>query len=181
MGSSQAAGYVTPEGNITSWLNELAFAPVDYNPKAPVDEWSGDAGCGAQYFSQQAVGRLLDVAGIETEPGLPLPQKLKYVQDLMTAGDYRARKIYQTLGCYVGYGLAHYAEFYDFENVLILGRVMTGAGGDLILSGAKEVLRAEFPDLDERITFHTPDEKEKRHGQAMAAASLPRTQPPAPV
>ena len=34
MGSSQAAGYVTPEGNITSWLNELAFAPVDYNPNA---------------------------------------------------------------------------------------------------------------------------------------------------
>jgi predicted NBD/HSP70 family sugar kinase len=175
MGSSQAAGYVTPDGNITSWLNELAFAPIDYHPGAPVDEWSGDAGCGAQYFSQQAVGRLLDVAGIETDPGLALPEKLKHVQALMQRDDYRARKIYQTLGTYLGYGLAHYADFYDFKNVLVLGRVMTGAGGDLILEGAKEVLRQEFPELRERITFHTPDEKEKRHGQAMAAASLPRT------
>src|SRR5947209_2649296 len=44
LGSSLAAGYVTPDGNITSWLNELAFAPVDYHPGAPVDEWSGDYG-----------------------------------------------------------------------------------------------------------------------------------------
>jgi len=178
MGSSQAAGYVTPEGNITSWLNELAFAPIDYNPGAPVDEWSGDSGCGAQYFSQQAVGRLLEVAGIETDPALALPDKLKQVQSLMERGDYRARKIYQTIGTYLGYGLAHYADFYDFTNVLILGRVMTGAGGDIILEGAKEVLRVEFPELAQRIAFHTPDEKEKRHGQAMAAASLPRLAEP---
>jgi predicted NBD/HSP70 family sugar kinase len=174
MGSSQAAGYVTPDGNITSWLNELAFAPIDYNPHAPVDEWSGDYGCGAQYFSQQAVGRLLDVAGIEAEPSLPLPEKLKLVQGLMQQGDYRAQKLYETLGVYLGYGLAHYADFYEFRNVLILGRVMTGAGGDVILKQAKEVLNVEFPELAARITFHTPDEKEKRHGQAVAAASLPR-------
>lgn len=174
MGSSQAAGYVTPDGNITSWLNELAFAPIDYNPAAAVDEWSGDYGCGAQYFSQQAVGRLLDGAGIEADASLGLPEKLKHVQDLMQKDDYRARKIYQTLGVYLGYGLAHYADFYAFTNILILGRVMTGAGGDLILHGAKEVLHEEFPELADRITFHTPDEKEKRHGQAMAAASLPQ-------
>ncbi len=35
LGSSQAAGYVNREGNITSWLNELAFVPVDYRPDAP--------------------------------------------------------------------------------------------------------------------------------------------------
>jgi predicted NBD/HSP70 family sugar kinase len=174
MGSSEAAGYVTADGNITTWLNELAFAPIDYSPAAPVDEWSGDSGCGAQYFSQQAVGRLLDVAGICTEQKLSLPEKLECVQSLMDKGDYRAGKIYQTIGTYLGYGLAHYAEFYGFTNVLILGRVMTGAGGDLILEGAKEVLRVEFPELAGRITFHVPDEKEKRHGQAMAAASLPR-------
>ena len=176
MGSSQAAGYVTPDGNITSWLNELAFAPIDYNPTAPVDEWSGDAGCGAQYFSQQAVGRLLEPAGIEVSPGLPLPEKLKHVQYLMQHGDERAHKIYQTVGVFLGYGLAHYADFYDFRHVLVLGRVMTGAGGDVILDAAKEVLRTEFTDLAQRVTFHTPDEKEKRHGQAVAAASLPRIQ-----
>ncbi len=174
MGTSQAAGYVTPDGCITSWLNELAFAPVDYHPAAPRDEWSGDYGVGAQYFSQQAVGRLLAPAGIEADAKLPLPEKLKLVQSLMAKGDERARKIYQTLGVYLGYGLAHYADFYDFRNVLILGRVTTGAGGGVILETAKEVLRAEFPELAACIAFHQPDEKDKRGGQAVAAATLPR-------
>jgi predicted NBD/HSP70 family sugar kinase len=173
MGSSLAAGYVTPEGNITSWLNELAFAPIDYNPTAPVDEWSGDRGCGVQYFSQQAVGRLIPVAGIEADAALPLPEKLKHVQSLMQHDDARARMIYRTIGTYLGYGLAHYADFYDFKHVLILGRVTSGKGGDVIIEGAKEVLRIEFPELADRIAFHIPDEKDKRHGQAVAAASLP--------
>ena len=173
LGSSQAAGYVTPEGNITSWLNELAFAPVDYNPRAPVDEWSGDYGCGVQYFSQQAVGRLVPVAGIDLPKDLPLPEKLIEVQKLMAKGDERAAEIYQTIGVYLGYALAHYAEFYEFKHVLILGRVTTGQGGEIIVQKAKTVLREGFPELN--IRFHIPDEKEKRHGQAMAAASLPIT------
>lgn len=173
LGTSTAGGYVTPEGNITSWLNELAFVPVDYQPHAAVDEWSGDAGIGAKYFSQQAVGRLVEVAGIDVPASLGLPEILKQVQELMAAGDYRARKIYETLGVYLGYTVAHLADFYDYRHLLILGRVTSGAGGDLILEGARAVLRAEFPELGDRITLHTPDEKEKRHGQAMAAASLP--------
>ena len=36
-----------------------------------------------------------------------------------------------------------------------------------------ESLRAEFPALAESIQLRTPDEKNKRHGQATAAASLP--------
>ena len=174
LGTSTAGGYVNMEGNITSWLNELAFMPVDYNPAAPVDEWSGDYGCGVQYFSQQAVGRLLASAGIEVDPKLPLPEKLKHVQALMAQGDERARKIYETIGVYLGYAVAHYADFYDFKNVLILGRVTSGAGGDLIIAVAKEVLAAEFVELSRRIAFHIPDEKDKRHGQAIAAASLPK-------
>jgi predicted NBD/HSP70 family sugar kinase len=173
MGSSQAAGFVTPEGKITSWLNELAFAPIDYNPAAPIDEWSGDRGCGAQYFSQQCVGRLLPAANIETPAGMPLPEKLKHVQKLMEKGDARAERIYQTIGVCFGYGVAHYAEFYDLKHILVLGRVTTGSGGDIILRHAKEVLGAEFPDLAARISFCVPDEKDKRHGQAVAAASLP--------
>jgi predicted NBD/HSP70 family sugar kinase len=173
LGTSTAGGYVNGEGNITSWINELAFVPIDYNPKAPIDEWSGDYGCGVQYFSQQCVGRLLGPAGIEVEGKLPLPEKLKRVQALMEQNDDRARKIYQTIGTYLGYGVAHFADFYDLENVLILGRVTSGPGGNLILSGAKEVLKEEFPELAARISFHIPDEKEKRHGQAVAAASLP--------
>ena len=174
LGTSTAGGYVNAEGNITSWLNELAFVPVDYNPQAPLDEWSGDYGCGVQYFSQQCLGRLLRPAGIELDAKLPLPEKLKRVQALMDQGDERARKIYQTIGTYLGYGVAHFADFYELENVLILGRVTSGPGGEIIVTGAKEVLQAEFPELADKIAFHIPDEKEKRHGQAVAAASLPK-------
>ncbi|NBR85488.1 MAG: ROK family protein [Proteobacteria bacterium] len=174
MGTSQAAGYVTPSGNITTWLSELAFAPVDYHPAAACDEWSGDYGVGAQYFSQQAVGRLLPASGIEPDTKLPLPEQLKLVQSLMKAGDPRARKIYETLGTYLGYAVAHYADYYDFRHLLILGRVTSGAGGDVIIAGAKAVLQTEFPDLAARLQFHVPDEQDKRHGQAVAAASLPR-------
>jgi predicted NBD/HSP70 family sugar kinase len=173
MGSSLAAGYVTPQGAITSWLNELAFVPVDYRDDAPRDEWSGDPGVGAQYFSQQAVGRLLAPAGIALPAEMPLPVKLEAVQKLMAAGDERARRIYETVGTFFGYNIAHYVDFYEVRNLLVLGRVLTGEGGDLILSVARQVLQVEFPEVAERIRFHIPDEKEKRHGQAIAAASLP--------
>ncbi len=173
LGTSTAGGYVNAEGNITSWINELAFVPMDYNPEAPIDEWSGDYGCGVQHFSQQCVGRLLAPAGIDLEAKLPLPEKLKHVQSLMERNDYRAKKIYQTIGVYLGYGAAHFADFYDLENVLILGRVTSGPGGDCILAEARRVLETEFPELHEKIAFHIPDEKQKRHGQAVAAASLP--------
>jgi predicted NBD/HSP70 family sugar kinase len=174
MGSSLAAGYVTPQGNITTWLNELAFAPVDYRENAPVDEWSGDEGVGVQYFSQQAVGRLLPAAGIELPAELPLAAKLVEVQRLMAAGDERARRVYETIGVYFGYTIAHYADSYDLRNLLVLGRVMSGVGGDLILEVAAKVLKQEFPELAEAVKIHTPSETEKRHGQAVAAASLPR-------
>ncbi|MEO5804697.1 MAG: ROK family protein, partial [Verrucomicrobiota bacterium] len=170
MGTSQAGGYVTPDGNITTWLNELAFMPVDYNPNAARDEWSGDYGCGVQYFSQQAVGKLIPVSGLEIDLTLGLPEKLKAVQKFMEKNDERAAKIYQTIGTYLGYGVAHYSDFYEIENVLILGRVTTGAGGDLILEKAKDVLKMEFPALAEKIAFHVPSEHDKRHGQAIAAA-----------
>src|SRR5207248_8465669 len=116
---------------------------------------------------------LMPIAGIETSTGTTLPAKLAHVQELMAAGDYRARKIYQTIGTYLGYSVAQFADFYDFQNVLILGRVTSGPGGDLILDSAREALKTEFPALNERIAFFVPDEKDKRHGQAVAAASLP--------
>ena len=173
MGTSQAGGYVTPAGNITSWLNELAFAPVDYRPDAPLDEWSGDRGCGAQYFSQQGVARLAASAGFTFEPGVPLPERLLAVQAAMKSGDKRARAIYESIGTCFGYAIAHYADFYEVRNLLVLGRVMSGEGGEIILERANAVLRSEFPALAETVRLRTPDEKSKRHGQATAAASLP--------
>lgn len=173
MGSSEAGGYVTPAGEITTWLNELAFCPVDYDPEAPVDEWSGDRGCGVQYFSQQAVFRLAREAGIEIDESLGLADRLKSVQDLLQAGDERARRIWDTIGVYAGYGIAHYAWLYDLRHVLILGRVTSGDGGSIILEGARNVLQADFPELADTIAIHLPDESSRRVGQAVAAASLP--------
>lgn len=173
LGSSEAGGYVTSTGELTTWLNELAFCPVDYDPQAPVDEWSGDHGVGANYFSQQAVFRLAPVAGITLDPKLGLAEKLRSVQDLLARSDKRARLIFETIGCYVGYGVAHYADFYELRHVLILGRVTSGEGGNIILARAEEVLRKEFPELAAKIALHLPDESTRRVGQAVAAASLP--------
>lgn len=172
MGTSQAGGYVTPQGNITNWLNELAFVPVDYRPNGPMDEWSKDYGVGAQYFSQQAVARLIPAAGIEVPSDMPLAERLNTVQKLMAEGDARAHGIFESIGVYFGYAIGHYAWFYELKHLLVLGRVMSGKGGDLILETAHKVLKAEFPELEESIEVHTPGEKEKRHGQAVAAASL---------
>src|SRR5271170_505823 len=84
-----------------------------------------------------------------------------------------ARRIFETIGCYAGYGVAHYADFYKLRHVLILGRVTSGEGGAIILSRAQEVLRTEFPELAENVALHLPDESSRRVGQAVAAASLP--------
>jgi predicted NBD/HSP70 family sugar kinase len=152
----------------------LAFAPVDYNPDAAADEWSGDKGVGAMYFSQQAVNKLLPAAGIELPKEMGLPERLKEVQALMAKDDPRAAKIYETIGVYLGYAIAHYATFYDYKHMLILGRVTTGKGGDIVLDKARQVLAAEFPEVAAKIAIHVPDEKSRRVGQAVAAASLPQ-------
>jgi len=180
MGSSEAAGYVDLRGSITGWLNELAFAPIDYNPAAPADEWSRDTGVGSQYFSQQCVFRLAPLVGIDLPENATKAEKLKHAQSYLEAGHAGARRIWESIGIYLGYGLAHYASFYDVKHVLILGRVTSGYGGDLILHGAKEVLAAEFPDIAAAISIQLPDEKSRRVGQSIAAASLPLLrQPPA--
>ncbi|MEJ5236797.1 MAG: ROK family protein [Limisphaera sp.] len=177
LGTSTAGGWVNREGNLTSWINELAFVPVDLQPQAPRDEWSGDCGVGAQYFSQQAVGRLLEPAGIEVPAAMSLPEKLRHVQALLAGGDERARRIYETLGAYLGYQLAYLAEFYPMEHVLVLGRVTSGPGGQVMVEHARQVLHVEFPALATRLSLHLPEERFKRHGQAIAAASLPEIQP----
>ena len=177
MGSSEATGYVNMAGNITGWLNELAFAPVDYQPEAPIDEWSGDRGVGACYFSQQCVFRLAPKVGLEPA-GETKAAKLKSVQKHLEAGHAGARQIWESIGIYLGYTLAHYADFYDLKHVLILGRVTSGSGGPIILENVRKVLAAEFPELA-HIHIQLPDEKSRRVGQSIAAASLPeiRNQP----
>lgn len=174
MGTSEAGGYIDQQGNITGWLNELAFVPVDFNTDAMVDEWSGDYGCGVKYFSQDGVIKLAPYAGIELDENLSPAEKLKVVQGLMEKGDQNAADIYDTIGAYFGYAIAYYSEFYDIKHVLIMGRVTSGQGGQILLSRAQEVLDKEFPELASKIELHIPDEKSRRVGQSVAAASLPK-------
>ena len=173
MGTSEAVGYVDGNGNITGWLNELAFAPVDVNPAAMADEWSGDIGCGVKYFSQDAVIKLAPAAGISLSDDLSPAQKLKEVQKLMENPGSPAEAIFRSIGVYLGHSLALYHHFYGFKHVLLLGRVMSGRGGDIVLDTCKAVLSDEYPDIAGRINPTLPDEKARRVGQSVAAASLP--------
>ena len=173
MGTSEAGGYVDGNGNITGWLNELAFVPVDFNENSMRDEWSGDYGCGVKYFSQDAVIKLAPAAGIELDENASPAEKLKAVQKLMAEGDKRAAKIYETIGVYFGYAVAYYALFYDIKHVLLMGRVSSGEGGSILYKNAEKVLAEEFPEIAAKVTIHLPDESSRRVGQSIAAASLP--------
>ena len=173
MGTSEAAGYVDTDGNITGWLNELAFAPVDLQDDAMVDEWSGDKGCGVKYFSQDSVIKLAPRAGIALDESLSPAEKLKVVQKEMEEGRESARDIYRSIGVYLGHALAYYAMYYSIAHVLLLGRVMSGEGGDLVIAEARRVLDEEYPEYA-AMELHLPDEKIRRVGQSVAAASLPQ-------
>lgn len=175
MGSSQAAGFLDLEGHLPGWLDELAFVPVDLAPGAAVDEWSGDRGVGANYFSQQAVARLAAVAGLSFPEGMRLAERLQEVQALVAKGNIPAARIFESIGAYLGCAVPWYEVFYRFKNLLVLGRVMSGPGGRIIVDKAKDVLAAAFPDTAARVRLHLLDEESRRVGQAVAAASLPET------
>lgn len=172
MGTSEAAGYINSKGGINGWLSELAFVPVDLSKDAMVDEWSGDIGCGVKYFSQDGVIKLAEMAGYKFEENLSPAEKLKAVQKLMEEGSPLAERIYTDIGIYLGYTLPFYAKFYDIKHLLLLGRVTSGKGGDLIIKTAKQVLSEEFPEMKD-VDLSMPDEKNRRVGQSIAAASLP--------
>ena len=120
------------------------------------------------------MNRLLPASGIELPAEMGLPERLKKVQDLMVEKDPRADSIFQAIGVALGYTIAHYADFYDFNEILLLGRVTSGTGGNRVVRCARDVLQSEFTELADRITIHVPDEKSRRVGQAVAAASLPK-------
>ncbi len=174
MGTSEAVGYVDRDKNVLGWISELAFAPVDLNEDAMQDEWSTDIGVGCKYFSQDAVIKLAPRAGIALDPALTPAEKLKVVQKLMEADDPSAQAVFRDIGVYLAYAVVQYSHFYDLHNLMLLGRVMSGKGGDLILTTCNAVLKDEFPALAAQVEVMLPDEKTRRVGQSAAAASLPQ-------
>ncbi len=173
MGTSEAVGYVDKNKNVLGWINELAFAPVDLQEAAMLDEWSSDRGVGCKYFSQDAVIKLAPRAGINLEESLSPAEKLKVVQALMEKDDPRAQAIFESIGAYLAYATVQYAHFYDLRHLMMLGRVMSGKGGDTILATCRAILKEEFPALYETVNVTLPDENTRRVGQSVAAASLP--------
>ena len=173
MGTSEAVGYVDKDKNVLGWISELAFAPVDLNEDAMEDEWSGDRGVGCKYFSQDAVIKLAPRAGIELDPALTPAEKLKVVQRLMEGDDPRAQAVFADIGVYLAYATVQYSRFYDIRRMMVLGRVMSGKGGEMILSTCQKVLKEEFPELHKTVEVMLPDENTRRVGQSVAAASLP--------
>ena len=173
MGTSEAVGFVDARGLITGWLNELAFVPVDANPEAMEDEWSHDIGCGVKYFSQDSVIKLAPRAGIVLEEGLSPAEKLKVVQKLMEDDDPRAAAVYRSIGVYLAHTLAYYYSLYECHHALLLGRVMSGKGGDLIIATCRKVLEDEYSEVAGALSLALPDEYFRRVGQSAVAASLP--------
>ena len=173
MGTSEAVGYVDKDQNVLGWISELAFAPVDLSEEAMADEWSTDIGVGCKYFSQDAVIKLAPRAGIVLDESLTPAEKLKEVQKLMEADDERAQAVFHDIGVYLAYTVVQYSRFYDIAHLMLLGRVMSGKGGDLILATCQKVMAEEFPELYAKIQVMLPDEKTRRVGQSAAAASLP--------
>lgn len=173
MGTSEAVGYVDAEGNVLGWFNELAFAPVDLFEGAMADEWSTDIGVGCKYFSQDAVIKLAPRAGIALDEAMTPAEKLKTVQTLMEKGDKRAKQVFESIGVYLAHTLKLYCRFYEVHHMIVLGRVMSGVGGNVILETCLRVLNEEYPALAEQLCVMLPDEKTRRVGQSVAAASLP--------
>ena len=175
MGTSQAAGYVDAQGRVSGWLNELAFAPVDLAEAAPRDPWSGDTGVGGQYFSQDAVIRLAAAAGVPTDAALTPAQQLQQVQELARRGHSAARRIFRDMGVCLAHTLALYAEIYPLRHVMVLGRVASGIGGEWMTETCRRVLAEEYPQLPLEVLL--PDDRFRRIGQSVAAASLPQVRP----
>ena len=173
MGTSEAVGYVNADSNLLGWFSELAFAPVDLNENAMRDEWSGDLGVGCKYFSQDAVSKLAPAAGIALSESLTPAEKLKEVQKLAEQGLPYALEIFKSIGVYLAHTLFLYARFYDIRNLIVLGRVASGVGGERIVSECQRVLKEEYPALAQKLRVMLPDENFRRVGQSMAAASLP--------
>ncbi|CAE7817537.1 SPAC4G8.04 [Symbiodinium sp. CCMP2456] len=143
-------------------------------------------GLSHMYLGQRGTTKLAAKGGVEVPANYKYPhadmvtikhenhaQCLKLIQEAMkTDKEPEVRKIYETVGVYLGYALAQYSEFYKIDHVMILGRVSKGKGGDIMLDTAKKVLQEEFPQFS-HITFHTADDHFKAVGQCIAAAALP--------
>ncbi len=173
LGTSEAGGYVDKDGQITEMLNELAFVPIYSGDGVGYDEWSGDFGCGANYLSQNSIIRLAQEYGMRFNENSTPAEKLIEVRNLFDNGDERAKRVFEKLGTYIADAIAWYTLFYDFESVLLLGRVVSGQSGTTAIDFAEKALKLHYPEL--RIKIIVPkDSEDRRLAQCFTAAKMQR-------
>ncbi len=105
---------------------------------------------------------------------MALPERLKTVQAAVEKGDARAVRVFVEIGRFLAHAIPWYHEFYDYSNMMVLGRVTSGLGGELILETARTLLKDVYPEWAEKIDVFMPDETARRLGQSVAAAQIPQ-------
>lgn len=167
MGTGEAAGYFA-DGHFNGWILELGKAPFRYDLEAHSHYAVNTRGAGTEYLSQKGILHLAEAAGYLYRG--TLAEQLVALQNDVAKGDPVLEECYREMGVYLADALTLYAHFLPLQSVLVLGRVTSGKGGDLMIQTANELLqKGPHP-----IEVFTADESFKRLGQSYLAAALPK-------
>lgn len=168
LGTSFAAGYAK-NGFLLNWANELSKVSIDYNPEARAHYILNIQGSSSEYLSQKGIVRLLENNGVQLE-GETLPKKLVSIQKMAEEGNKIVLDAYHDMGIYLGSAIMFFTMFYKIDSVMLLGRVLTGKGGEILTNTASSYLKERGVNIE----VFTCDENFKRLGQSYIAASMPR-------
>lgn len=169
LGTSFAAGYAK-DSSLNGWISELSKVPISVSKNARKHYILGIEGSASEYLSQKGIICLLENAGLSLEGDLP--HELLQIQKLAEEGNPLVLKGYHDMGIYLGSAIQYFTLFYYIESVFLLGRVMSGKGGEILLETASSYLHKRNLNID----VFTAEEDFKRLGQSYIAASLPNIQ-----
>ena len=148
-------------------MNELGKVPFNYDDNAVSHYAMGIKGAGSEYLSQKGIIRLCKNAGVSFSG--TLAEQLLKIQKEAEDGNKTVLKAYQDMAEYLSSAILFYHRFFKFESVLLLGRVMSGIGGEIMTKRTEEVLKENHL----AVEVFTANEKFKRLGQSYIAAGLP--------
>lgn len=162
-GTGLASGYCY-HSSFNGWINEWGKIPLDYSLSAYSHYDLGVKGAGTEYLSQKGIIRLCKNAGYSFEG--TLPEQLLQIQKEAEKDNPVVLECYKERGEYLGSALCFFHRFLPFTSVLTLGRVRTGRGGEYLLLGTREYLKAHSLSS---IEVFTSDEHFRRLGQSYIA------------
>ncbi len=165
LGTSLAGGYVK-DGFLYPYLNELSKVSVNFSPSGKRHYRLGILGSSSEYLSQKGIVSLVEDRGVKLVGSLP--EKLLAIQKLAEDENKAVLQCYQELGRRLGSSVLYFSLFLDFSSVFLLGRVLSGKGGEALVESAKDYLASKGSGL----VLFSADERFKRLGQAYVAACL---------